>query len=113
MSFKRAERAPGAKVFIDEASAYQAMPFDHDAVNRSVGESVRGMAHGNGVESFWSVLKRGYQSTFHHMSAKHLDRYVTEFSGRYNDRDSDIIDQMSRIALGMVEKRLTYRDLVG
>ena len=64
------------------------MPFDHETVCHSVGEYVRGQAHVNGIESFWSMLKRGYHGTYHHMSAKHLDRYVTEFSGRHNDRNA-------------------------
>ena len=66
--------APGAKVFTDEASAYAGMPFEHESVNHGVGEYVRGMAHVNGMESFWSLLKRGYHGTYHHMSPKHLDR---------------------------------------
>ena len=45
------------------------------------------------------------------MSPKHLDRYVTEFSGRHNDRDANTIDQMARMAQGMVGKRLRYEDL--
>ena len=56
--------APDAKVFTDDASAYQGLPFDHEAVCHSAGEYVRGMAHTNGVESFWSMLKRGYNGTF-------------------------------------------------
>ena len=104
--------APGATVYTDEARAYQGMPFDHETVCHSVGEYLRDQAHVNGMESFWSMLKRGYHGTYHHMSAKHLDRYVTEFSGRHNDRERDTIDQMSHIAQGMVGKRLRYVDLV-
>ena len=70
--------APGATVFTDEASAYEGLPFDHEAVNHSAGEYVRGMAHTNGIESFWSMLKRGYQGTFHHFSEKHLTRIIRE-----------------------------------
>ena len=70
------------------------------------------MAHTNGIESFWALLKRGYHGTFHHMSEKHLGRYVTEFSGRHNDRGCDTIHQMQNVAAGMVGKRLLYRDLV-
>ena len=88
------------------------MPFDHEAVNHSISEYVRDQAHTNGIESFWSMLKRGYHGTYHHMSAKHLDRYVTEFSGRHNDRETDTIDQMARMAQGMVGKRLKYQELV-
>ena len=49
--------APDAKVFTDDASAYEGLPFDHEAVCHSAGEYVRGMAHTNGIESFWSMLK--------------------------------------------------------
>ena len=110
--FIRKNAAPSATVYTDEASAYQGMPFDHEAVCHSVGEYVRGQAHTNGMESFWSMLKRGYHGTYHHMSAKHLDRYVTEFSGRHNDRERDTVDQMAGIAQGMVGKRLRYEDLI-
>ena len=104
--------APGATVYTDEAKAYEGMPFEHEAVNHSVGEYVRGQAHTNSMESFWSMLKRGYHGTYHHMSAKHLDRYVTEFSGRHNDREADTIDQMAHTAQGMIGKRLRYKDLI-
>ena len=104
--------ASGAKVFTDEASGYQGMDFDHEAVNHSAGEYVRGMAHTNGIESFWAMLKRGYQGTYHHFSEKHCDRYVSEFSGRHNIRESDTADQMAVVARDMVGKRLRYRDLV-
>ena len=105
--------APGAKVYTDESSSYHGMAFDHEAVNHSAGEYVRGMAHTNGIESFWSMLKRGYQGTFHHFSEKHLDRYVNEFSGRYNDRKSDIVNQMANAVHKMIGKRITYLDLIG
>ena len=49
-------------------------------------EYVDGMAHTNGIESHWAMLKRGYHGVYHQMSAKHLGRYVTEFAGRHNDR---------------------------
>ena len=69
------------------------------------------MAHTNGIESFWSMLKRGYQGTFHHFSEKHCDRYVDEFAGRHNIRERDTADQMGHLAKEMVGKRLRYRDL--
>ena len=104
--------ALGAKVYTDDAYAYRGMSFEHEAVNHYAGEYVRGMAHTNGIESFWSMLKRGYHGTFHHFSEKHLDRYVVEFAGRRNDREADTIDQMAHIAQGMVGKRLRFRDLI-
>ncbi len=58
------------------------------------------------------MLKRGYYGTYHRMSAKHLQRYVNEFSGRHNIRSLDTIDQMISVAKGMDGKRLRYNDLV-
>ena len=55
--------APAATVYTDDATAYRGMPFEHEAVNHSAGEYVRGMAHVNGIESFWAMLKRGYHGT--------------------------------------------------
>lgn len=70
------------------------------------------MAHTNGIESFWSLLKRGYHGTFHHFSRKHLDRYVNEFVTRYNLRPNNTIDIMAVSVRMMVGKRLTYDKLV-
>ena len=69
------------------------------------------MAHTNGIESFWAMLKRGHHGTFHKMSVKHLHRYVNKFAGRHNIRDLDTIDQMALIAKGLIEKHLPYRQL--
>ena len=105
---------PGATVYTDGNPSYAEMPgVDHESVQHSVGEYVNGQAHTNGIESFWAVLKRGYQGTYHWMSAKHLDRYVKEFAGRHNVRDLDTIQQMAALAHGMCGKRLTYRTLTG
>lgn len=104
--------APDAKVYTDDASAYHGLPRDREAVNHSVFEYVRGQAHTNGIESFWSMLKRGYYGTFHHMSAKHLGRYVSEFAGRHNVRPLDTIDQLRSMVRGMEGRVLRYRDLV-
>ncbi len=104
--------APGATVYTDDHGGYEGMDFDHEAVNHSAGEYVRGMAHTQGIESFWAMLKRGYQGTFHHFSEKHLDRYVSEFAGRHNIREKDTADQMGHLAKEMVGKRLRYRDLI-
>ncbi len=104
---------PGAEVYTDDSTSYSAMEgFEHDSVNHSALEYVRGYVHTNGIESLWSMLKRGYVGTYHKMSAKHLHRYVREFAGRQNIREFDTLTQMSLIAKGMDHKRLRYRDLV-
>ena len=86
--------------------------FDHQAVNHGIGEYVRDMAHTNGIESFWSMLKRGYMGIFHKISHKHLDRYVIEFAGRHNARILDTINIMVSMVVGMLGKRLPYKVLV-
>ena len=102
----------GAKVYTDEHQSYVGMSFDHEAVKHSVGEYVRDMAHTNGMESFWSMLKRGYAGTFHKISPKHLDRYVIEFAERHNGREDDTLDMMGNVAEGMAGRRLRYEDLI-
>ena len=104
---------PKAQVYTDELASYRGIPNPHGTVNHSARQYVEGMAHTNGIESFWSMLKRGYHGTYHWISHKHLQRYVDEFSGRHNVRDMDTEDQMAHLAAGMVGKRLCYRDLVG
>ena len=59
------------------------------------------------------MFKRGYVGTFHQLSKKHLPRYVAEFSGRHNSRETDTIDQMRGVAKGPTGKRLRYRELIG
>ena len=105
------QTAPRARVFTDEHGSYQGLP-NHQTVKHSVGEYVDGMAHTNGIESFWAMLKRGYKGTYHKMSAKHLQRYVNEFAGRHNVRSRDTLDQMAVIARGFTGKRLRLQDLI-
>ena len=104
--------AKGATVYTDDHGGYQGMPFEHETVKHSISEYVNGMAHTNGIESFWALLKRGYHGTYHHMSEKHLGRYVGEFAGRHNARNADTIEMMGQMAKGMVGKRLRYFELV-
>ena len=73
----------GVKVYTDDWGAYHSLP-NHEVVKHGAGEYVKGMAHTNGLESFWALLKRGYVGTYHKMSVKHLHRYVNEFQGRHN-----------------------------
>ena len=104
--------AQDATVYTDEAAAYEGMPFDHETVRHSVGEYVRAQAHVNGIESFWSMLKRAHKGTFHKISPKHLQRYVSEFAGKHNVRDSGTIAQMRDTVAGLVGRNLLYRDLI-
>ena len=73
----------GSKVYTDDHRAYLGLQgYEHETVNHSANEYVNGMASTNGIESVWAVLKRGVHGTYHHISKKHLHRYVDEFSFR-------------------------------
>ena len=58
------------------------------------------------------MLKRAHKGTFHKISSKHLNRYVSEFAGKHNIRDRNTIDQMNAVVAGMIGKRLMYRELI-
>ena len=108
----RSEVRPGSTIYTDGHKAYRGMgEYTHETVEHSVGEYVRGMAHTQGIESFWALLKRGYVGTFHHFSEKHMGRYVGEFATRHNRRGWDTIahiDQSLRNAGGVLgDKALT------
>lgn len=99
-------------VYTDEWAAYKGLPRYHEAVAHGAGEYVRQQAHTNGMESFWATLKRAIAGVYHHLSVKHLHRYVNEFAGRHNARPLDTADQMSAMVKGAVGKRLRYATLI-
>lgn len=106
---------PGSQIYTDDFGSYRGLDgmfYRHKSVRHSARQYVDGMAHTNGIESFWAMLKRGYHGTHHHFSQKHLGRYVTEFAGRQSRRDLGTEEQMRVLARTMVGRRLTYRDLV-
>ena len=115
--FVRENVIPGATLFTDENRGYVHLGenyggvYNHKRVKHSAKEYVNGMAHTNGIESFWALLKRGYHGTYHKMSKKHLARYVAEFSGRHNLRPLDTISQMELLAKGFNGKRLSWKTL--
>jgi hypothetical protein len=71
------------------------------------------MAHTNGMESVWAVLKRGFYGIYHSFSEKHLTRYVDEFVFRLNEGNCaiDTIDKLESLVEGTIDKRLTYKML--
>ena len=84
----------------------------HATVNHSIKEYVRGDAHTNTVEGYFSIFKRGIYGVYHHVSAEHLKRYLGEFDFRYNDRIALGYDDATRAMLavkGIAGKRLRYR----
>jgi transposase-like protein len=88
----------------------------HQTVNHSIGEYVRGEVHTNTIEGYFSVLKRGIMGTYHHVSPRHLKRYLAEFDFRYNERMALGVSDEARatkVLHGIVGKRLMYRDSSG
>ena len=110
--FVASRAAKGAKVYTDDHAGDKEMSFDHEAVNHSAGEYVRDQAHTNGIESFWAMLKRAHGGTFHKISPKHLQRYVSEFAGKHNVRDSGTLAQMRHTVARLIGRNLLYRDLI-
>jgi len=108
--------SPRAHLNTDEAGHY-APPMSqfasHETVNHRANEYVRGDAHTNTVEGYFSVLKRGITGVYHHVSQQHLKRYLAEFDFRYNARSALGVDDQTRtdrLIRGIIGKRLTYRD---
>ena len=112
-AFVRENTERGAQFYTDGHRAYWALDgeYKHKFVEHGVGTYVIEQAHTKGIESFWSMLKRGYQGTYHQMSEKQLDRSINEFSGRNNGRPLDTEDQMTALAEATAGKRLSYREL--
>lgn len=113
--FVRENVCPGSVVVTDQHAGYVglgAAGYEHIRINHSVGEYVRDMAHTNGIESFWALLKRGHYGIYHYMSPKHLHRYINEFAFRHNTAQSGTMTFIDATIAKMLGKRLTYKELV-
>ena len=109
--------AAGSTVCTDEHGAYRDLgiryAYTHKTVKHSAKQFVDGMAHTNGIESVWAVLKRGFYGTYHSFSKKHTDRYVDEFVFRLNEGNCrvDTMNRLRSLVKGTQGQRLTYRKL--
>ena len=116
IEFVKAHTEPGATVYTDDAKAYAGLQkqYQHGSVKHSVGEFVRGEIHTNSIESFWAVFKRSIHGTWHHVSNKHLARYVNEATFRLNEGNCEVdtIDRMTALVKRVGGKRLPYKELV-
>ena len=119
VAFVESKVAHGSTIYTDDATAYNKLATDrnqyqHETVNHSSHEYVRGAAHTNSIESTWAVLKRSITGTWHHVSRKHLPRYINEASFRLNEGNCEVdtIERMEALAGKIGGKRLSYRDLV-
>jgi transposase-like protein len=103
---------PSARLMTDEWKSYKKVGkelADHQTVAHSYGEYVRGDAYTNTVEGYFSILKRGVDGIYHHISKAHLHRYLSEFDFRYNRRDVSDSARTVVALEGAEGRRLTYR----
>jgi len=105
-----------SKLMTDTASYYKRSNLgtaEHEMVNHEINEYVRGDAHTNTLEGYFSIFKRGMKGIYQHCQEHHLHRYLAEFDFRYNNRVAAGISDGARTTKalrGIVGKRLMYRD---
>jgi transposase-like protein len=104
----------GATIYSDELKSYDGLKeYTHAVINHAE-TYVNGRIHTNGMENFWSLLKRGINGTYVSVEPFHLFRYLDEQTFRYNNRkDMNDADRFSLLCTQIVGKRLTYEALVG
>ncbi|MFG6685222.1 IS1595 family transposase [Mariniflexile sp. HNIBRBA6329] len=103
----------GSKIYTDEWKSYRILAnnYDHQFIKHSANQYVDGAVHTNNIENFWSLLKRGIDGIYHHVSDKHLSKYVNEYTFRYNNRkmtDGSKFD----VCIANATQKLTYKDLI-
>lgn len=104
---------PGARLFTDAWAAYRGLSSDyaHEVVDHAV-EYVRGSVHTNGVENFWSLLKRTLKGTYVSVEPFHLGRYLDEQAFRFNCRTGNDHSRFSNVLSSVTGRRLTYKALI-
>jgi transposase-like protein len=102
-----------ATVYTDENASYTSLKksHEHDTVNHSAEEWVRGKVHTNTIESAWSLFNRSIIGSYHKLSTKHLDAYLNEFEWRYNNRRNQYLFRDTLLKLISAQK-LEYKELV-
>ena len=112
----RAHVEPGANLYTDSLASYEGLAPDyaHEVINHAEAY-VRGKVHTNGLENFWSLLKRGIKGTYVSVEPFHLFRYLDEQAFRFNERkdaDGDA-GRFVKVLRTIVGRRLTYKELIG
>lgn len=113
-AFVRATVSPDVSLVVtDKWVGYKHLgkEFPHQAVDHAAGEYVRGEAHTNTIEGYWAQLKRQIYGVHHWVSPKHLDRYISESSWRYNRREMGEGERLNAFIAGS-DGRLTYSGLI-
>jgi transposase-like protein len=106
--------APGTALMTDEHGSFVGLSdaYFHHRVNHSAGEYVRAQClHTNGIESVWALFKRQIIGTHHYLSPKHISRYLSEMTWRFNRREFGEAERVNAL-LDQVSGRLTYKELI-
>lgn len=108
---------PGSEIHTDEHSGYKGLDglfYKHQTINHGAGEYARDGVTTNSIESVWAVMKRGLHGVYHHASAKHLSRYVNEFTFRLNDGNvgRHTLARLDSFVAASAGQRLTYQELI-
>jgi len=106
---------PGSALYSDALKSYEGLngEFVHQVIDHAIAY-VDGQVHTNGMENFWSLLKRGVKGTYVSVEPYHLFRYVDEQAFRFNNRlDMNDSDRFMAVMKQIVGKRLTYSELIG
>ncbi len=101
--------APNARLITDQAATYRQIkgqPFRHEMINHEI-EYVRGDVHTQGIEGYWSLLKRGLNGTFHHVGVGYLGHYLHEFDYRFNARKVSDAERFSAL-MAQVQGRIEW-----
>lgn len=107
----------GSTLYTDDHMVFNNLDglfYRHETVNHAIGEYARGPVSTNSIESVWAVLKRGLHGVYHHASAKHLGRYVDEFTFRLNEGNvaRHTFQRLDSFIDALRGKRITYKQLI-
>ena len=110
----RANVEAGAELYTDTFGAYKGLQneYAHQVVDHAL-RYVDGRVHTNGLENFWSLLKRGISGTYVSVEPFHLFRYLDEQAFRFNNRKATDADRFNMALSGVLGKRMTYGELSG
>jgi transposase-like protein len=109
--------AAGSTIHTDESAIYNkigGLIYRHETINHGLGEYARGNVTTNSIESVFAVMKRGIHGVYHHVSPKHLGRYVGEFAFRLGDGDVSrhTMQRLASLFGAAIGRRLTYAELI-
>jgi transposase-like protein len=107
--------APGSKLYTDAWASYRGLgaEYEHEVIDHAI-EYVRdAVVHTNGIENFWSLMKRTIKGTYVSVEPFHLGRYLDEQAFRFNERDADDAGRFRKVLSSIFGRRLTYQELTG